>query len=249
MFLKSVHFIAIFLVVLWREINKALGRVVFRRMESSQFELLIRKRTMNANLLFSIFNKTYAEHTALSSSLYFQKPEKPRAVFLKIKVPRTRQHKIFNYTMYFNVTLLLYKTKEQWKVSDGLCSFLFRDGGWGGWERKWRSPTLICNNQLSYFTGVSCAYGRERKKKLINHITNSQMFLHREPTRSTDQSLSLAGWLAGCASQPPGEVELRGREGGAVRRLKVLHVLPSLAVERTRWETEEALRQKGVGGG
>lgn len=31
--------------------------------------------------------------------------------------------------MYFNVKLLLYKTKEQWKVSDGLCTFLFRDGG------------------------------------------------------------------------------------------------------------------------
>lgn len=88
LFLKSVHFIAIFLVVLWQEINKALGRVVFCRMESLQFELLIKERTMNANLLFSIFNKTYAEHTALSSSLfYFQKPEKPRAVFLKIKVP------------------------------------------------------------------------------------------------------------------------------------------------------------------
>lgn len=33
--------------------------------------------------------------------------------------------------MYFNVKLLLYKTKEQWKVSDGLCTFLFRDGGGG----------------------------------------------------------------------------------------------------------------------
>lgn len=34
-----------------------------------------------------------------------------------------------------------------------------------------------------------------------------------------------------------------------MRRLEVLHVLPSLAVERTRRETEEALREKGVGGG
>lgn len=33
-FLKSVHFITIFLVVLWREINKALERAVFCKMES-----------------------------------------------------------------------------------------------------------------------------------------------------------------------------------------------------------------------
>lgn len=34
-----------------------------------------------------------------------------------------------------------------------------------------------------------------------------------------------------------------------MRRVEVLHVLPSLVVGRTRRETEEALRQKGVGGG
>lgn len=91
-------------------------------MESLQFELLMKKRT-NANLFFSIFNKTYAEHTALYSTV--QKPEKLYlAVLLKIKVPLTRQHnKIFNYTMDFNVKLLHYKTKKQWKVSDGLCRF------------------------------------------------------------------------------------------------------------------------------
>lgn len=126
-FLKSVHFITIFLVVLWMEINKALERAVFCKMESLQFELLMKKR-MNANLFFSIFNKTYAEHTALYLA-FVQKPEKLYlAVFLKIKVPLTRQHKIFNYTMDFNVKLLSYKTKEQWKVSDGLCTFLFRHG-------------------------------------------------------------------------------------------------------------------------
>lgn len=85
-----------------------------------------RKKTMNSNLVFSIFNKTYVEHTALYPSS-FQKSEKLYlTAFLKIKVPLTRRrNKIFNYTMYFNVKLFPYKTKGQWIVRDGLQTLLF----------------------------------------------------------------------------------------------------------------------------
>lgn len=64
------------------------------------------------------------------------------------------------------------------------------------------------------------------------------MSSHREAAPSRPVSLS---------SQPPGRVELGGRERSAVRRLEVLHVLLSLVVESTVG-MEEASRQKDVGG-
>lgn len=64
--------------------------------------------------------------------------------------------------MYFNVTLLLYKTKGQWKVSDGLCTFLFRDGG----EKKMEvTDTYLELPAILFYRCLMCVW----KGKLLLH--------------------------------------------------------------------------------
>ena len=81
---------------------------------------------MNVNLLFSIFTKTYAEHTALLGW------------FFRIKIPLTDIR--FLIIQCVSMWSCYLKTKEQWKVSDGLGTFLFRN--WGG-KSYFKLPAIL----------------------------------------------------------------------------------------------------------
>lgn len=55
---------------------------------------------------FLVYLITHMQNIWLHTQLFFRNLKCYLAVFLKIKLPLTRQHKIFNYTMYFIVELI-----------------------------------------------------------------------------------------------------------------------------------------------
>lgn len=88
---------------------------------------------------------------------------------------------------------------------------------------------------------------KKGKKKKTNHITNSQMCSHRKPTLSTEQSVSLAGWLAVVHS-------LQGRWNSEAGR-GVQCVVSKFCMYFRAWRLKERDGRwrrhwdKGVGGG